>query len=238
MDRDPNGRGKMMPDFLQALPRWVLWRNGMSKSGKSTKLPIAYKGYQASSAKPDDWTTYAQIVAAIARTPGAFDGPGVVLGDLGNGEVLSGLDLDTCLEDGAIAEWARPFIRILRTYGEISPSGNGLKLFFRVRASDMPQIRRLFSISDDEHGRKKTYGISAGGHPPAAEIYLSHRYFTVTGEQWSECPDDVAIVSDDALTALSGLFGARERQGDRAGVEDTTAPETGVLRRKDRPGDG
>lgn len=224
----------MVPDFLTELPRWILWRE-VSKSGRLTKLPYGVRGGQVSDVTdPENWGTYSFCVGARQRASGAWDGEGIVLGDYGEGEVLVGLDLDSCLHDGALAEWARPYLAILTTYAEISPSGRGLKLFFRAKSRDLPEIRLMFGIPADMNGRKKTYANGSGeAHGPAAEIYLSHRYFTVTGQQWPESPDEVAIVDRSAFQLVANMFGPRDAgvAGNDA-IIDASSPDPLALRAK------
>ena len=91
---------------------------------------------------------------------------GITLGDLGNGEILAGIDLDTRLDDdGAAADWAKPYLRIANSYTEISPSGSGLKTLFRIRIADLALARRTFGLSHGENGRKKTHDVETATRP-------------------------------------------------------------------------
>lgn len=221
-----------IPDFLLNLPRWVLWRQVASKTGRPTKVPFSMRGGKADATNPATWSEYHLCRDALARAK-AWDGVGVVLGDLGNGEILAGLDLDSCLDaDGALADWARGFLGLLNTYCEISPSGRGLKIFVRFPAKDLAAVRQLFGIADNAAGRKKTFG-EGNGHPPAAELYLSGRYFAVTGNQWTGSVDEVAICSTVALGMVAQLFGPPAVNPARDDtIEDTTAPDMEALRTK------
>jgi predicted P-loop ATPase len=220
-----------IPEFLTGLDRWLLWRE-VSRDDKRTKIPFSARGGEASDVTaPANWGTYEFCTGALVRAKRAWDGTGIVLGNLGNGEALIGLDLDACIHDDAIDEWAVPFLTLIPTYAEVSPSGSGLKLFFRVMAADLADVRRMFCIDDDKNGRKRTFGVkNGGGHAPGAEIYLSHRYFTVTGNQWPTAPDDIAIMSCGELRYVADLFGPRETGiAGSDEVEDLTAPDPGEL---------
>lgn len=110
------------------------------------KRPIQPGGAPASSTNPNTWTTYDK---AAASTKGS--GLGFALGD-----GIACIDLDHCLIDGVLADWAEPIVAACRgTYIEISPSGEGL---------------HIFGFAEVGKGRKRN-GI---------EVYDRARYMTVT----------------------------------------------------------
>ncbi len=229
------------PGFLIDLPRWVLWREiPDEKTGVPRKVPFQAAGnnHQASSTNPEHWGPYAAVHAQATTRPALWNGAGIVLGPLATDEALIGLDLDRCLIDGALAQWAKSYLRLLRTYGEISPSGGGIKLFFRAKLADTAEFRRSLGLNDQELGRKRTYGTAPAGetHPPAAEIYTSARYFTITGQQWHECPDEVAIVSAATLQEIAVLFGPRPARTNGSSYNgetlDATVPDDAALEAK------
>ena len=195
-----------IPGFLTGLPRWLVWRNE-SRGGKQTKVPKTARNTAATSTSPDTWASFDAIANVIRRQPRLFDGPGIVLGDLGNGEHLCGIDLDSCLnDDGALADWAEPFGVCLPTFGEVSPSERGLKFFFRCRADDARTVRAAFGIPDKAWGCKRSIGANGANHGPGVEIYLGPgRFFTVTGKQWPLAPDEVALLDHATLLRLAKL---------------------------------
>ena len=119
----PAARGNgELPQQLHALAaetRWVVWRYEIA-NGRKTKVPYRATGGKASSTNPRTWVTYAELPL------GAFDGPGIMLGD-----GLQGVDLDACIDDaGDVEGWAAEVVARLDSYTEVSPSGRGLKVFF------------------------------------------------------------------------------------------------------------
>ena len=102
---------------------------------------------------------------------GDLDGTGYVLhrspGD--NGPGLVGIDLDHCRDPqtGALEPWAQEIIDALNTYGEASPSGEGVRLFLLGK---LPP-----------HGRKR------GNF----EAYETARYVTVTGQHIDGTPTTI-----------------------------------------------
>jgi hypothetical protein len=173
--------------------RWVLWRNEQRK-GRATKIPKQITGLEASSTDPQTWASRSACETARERI--GADGVGIILGDLGNGYTLAGIDLDSCITEGATATWAESVLTQFGTYSETSPSGTGFKLFFLMRGGDMPRVRDLMG---GKLGRTwKAQG--AGDHPPGIELYTGGRYFTVTDKALGE--PDLAVITPDEIAWL------------------------------------
>src|SRR5687768_1309928 len=104
-----------------ALDQWVIWRIE-TRNGKETKVPYQplRPGLRASTTDSRTWASYD---AAIEATDEA-DGIGFVFA--ANDEYM-GIDLDKCRDPGigAIEEWATEIMDDLRSYTEVSPSGQG-----------------------------------------------------------------------------------------------------------------
>jgi primase-polymerase (primpol)-like protein len=146
-----------VPADLRAINRWVCWKyvQRTKPNGEKVwaKLPMTAEGYAASSIKPATWTTFDE--AADALILGDFDGIGIVLGD-----DVQGIDLDDCRDPhtGYLSALATELLEKVEGYAEVSPSGNGIKLFTRTNL--------------DGSRTKKEVGV---------EMYRDGRYFTVTG---------------------------------------------------------
>ena len=197
-----------IPDFLTGQPRWILWRT-TTRKGKLTKEPYTARNLLASSTRADTWSPFPTIAATIQKQPGLFDGVGFVLGELSNGDHTCGIDLDSCLdESGDVADWAQPIVMGLSrvTYGETSPSGTGLKFFFRCAADDANALKPAFGVDREEWGSKRSIGPNGKDHGPAVEVYLGPgRYFAVTGQHWPTSPEEVALVDRGALSDIAQL---------------------------------
>ena len=227
-----------IPAFLRELDRWILWREATRK-GKRTKIPcgLRHGGKAIDVTQSTNWGTYAEAIAAIGGAPGAWNGPGIVLGDLGDGTMLCGLDLDTCLgQDGELSEWAKRYLAAFAgAYCETSPSNTGLKMFFRIRAADFDTIHRILCIDPGKFARKRVYGDGVD-HPPAAELFLSHRFFAVTGQEWLGSGGDVALLPVETIHTLGALLGQRETVTERRDdLGDTTDPDEAGTAQQDRP---
>ena len=104
---------------------------------------------------PENWLPFPQAVKAFKQNK-HLAGVGLVLtADLG----LLGIDLDHCLKDGTPEPWAADIVRKVGSYAEVSPSGEGIRIFAWGR------------LPGGIDGRKS-------GN---VEMYASGRYLTVTG---------------------------------------------------------
>ncbi len=193
-----------IPDTLLRLPRWVGWRN-VARHGDTTKVP--YDPTTGSMAKSDDPSTWASVERSRAwasrHVNGEGGGIGIMLGELGGGIALGGVDFDTCRKpDGTLADWARDCMAELATYTEISPSRTGDKAFFLYDAAALPALRAAMGT---HHGR--TWKRGNGKHVPAIELHLGNRYFTVTGECVGISPGKLRQVPTNTLLHLIRVEG-------------------------------
>jgi putative DNA primase/helicase len=146
-----------IPDELKPLRQWLLWRYE-TRDGKRAKVPHTCQSYRASTTNPEHWSRFDYAVKAAAR-PG-FAGVAFCF-CCGGG--YTGIDLDHVWQSDADegAAWAEGILeRFSDTYSEVSPSGQGVKIWVRARA---PRCGRW----PIEHG--------------AIEVYDHGRFFTVTG---------------------------------------------------------
>lgn len=143
-----------VPDKLKMLPQWLLWRSESKSEGGRTKVPYRVDGRRASSTNPATWTDFEEAVTNLER--GRFDGIGFVVT---KDDPYCGLDLDDCIypDAGGITPKAMELVRRFDSYAEITPSGEGLRIWIRA---------------------KKNGGRCS---KPGLEIYDTGRYFTVTG---------------------------------------------------------
>jgi hypothetical protein len=184
-------------DPFADLPRWVAWRNER-RGDRTTKVPHSPHGGPAKADDPATWGTRAEAEARARRlVNGEGGGIGIELGDLGGGTALGGIDLDTCRrDDGSFEPWAREIIDRFASYTETSPSGTGAKIFFCYQTDALPTIRE--AMGGPQHGREFKRG-NGKDHPPAIELHLSNRYFTITERYLDGAPDTIATVPADLL---------------------------------------
>ncbi len=152
-----------LPQELKDYGRWCIWKyERLEGRAKPTKCPYNPRtGGRAMSNNPNTFTSFQEAVNALER--GGFSGLGVGVFD-----GLCAVDIDHCIaEDSTLSPLAADIISTLESYTETSPSGRGVRIFFR--ASD-------FTYDKD---RYYTMNASLG-----LEIYVSgatNKFLTVTG---------------------------------------------------------
>jgi putative DNA primase/helicase len=140
--------------------QWVLWRYVDREDGaKPAKMPITKGNKWADSSDPDTWLPYDVVKDAYCEYDD-YEGIGIMF----DGSFV-GIDLDGCLEDGVITNpLVEEFVDVANTYTEISPSGTGLHLYFKLTRPLRPKSNR--------HGKY--------------EVYTTVRYFTFTENLYNQ----------------------------------------------------
>lgn len=148
------------PAELKKLAQWVCYRlESKENSKKPTKVPyVAGANYGASTTKPADWRTYECALTHVANYSGlgfVFEPPYV------------GIDIDGCVDNGAIAAWAWAIIEQVGSYAEFSPSGTGIHIIVR---GALPSAAKIGAV----------------------EMYTTARFFTVTGKHVPGTPLEIS----------------------------------------------
>lgn len=158
-----------LPQELKDTALWCVWKYERREGqDKPTKVPYnARTGGRAMSNSPSTFTSYQTAVKALER--GVYDGLGV---GVFNG--LCAIDIDDCLdENGTPSPLARDIVSTMQSYTETSPSGRGVRIFFR--ADGFAYDRQRFFTMNAKQG---------------LEIYVSgatSKFLTCTGhsDPWS-----------------------------------------------------
>lgn len=152
-----------IPQELKDTGGWCVWRYEQRESrDKPTKVPYNPRtGGRAMSNNPNTFTSYQEAVDALER--GGYDGLGV-----GIFSGLCAIDIDGCLdEDGTPSPLAVDVISTMESYTETSPSGRGVRIFFRA--------------SGFHYDKSRYYTMNASR---GMEVYVygnTHKFLTVTG---------------------------------------------------------
>lgn len=153
-----------IPSAMKARDQWVCWALE-EHDGKPTKVPKrADTGGNAKSTGPATWASFDNAMAACEQF--GFTGIGFAFAD---DRAFTGLDLDHVLVDGRVAEEYAWVIDAADTYTEVSPSGDGLHLFF---------------LGGKPEGKTKCKHNQPDGR--VVEMYDHARFFTVTGNVFTD----------------------------------------------------
>ena len=184
-----------IPQELKQNASFCVWKLE-KRSGKPTKVP--YNPRTGELARTNDPSTFgafsdAMKAYAMGTAPGGttWDGIGYRVS-----EGIGAIDIDHCLrEDGSLNDVAASILSFFPdTYFERSPSGTGLRAFFRL-PTDFAYDKTIYYINNRKHG---------------LEVYLpgtTNRFVTVTGDLYR--PGAVKR-DDEALQSLLDTFMKRK----------------------------
>jgi putative DNA primase/helicase len=149
-----------IPSDLRALRAWVVWRYEYDQRNHLGKPPFMPDGSDADEGDPTTWSTFEYAYAAYRARPDLWAGVGLMLSQH---QGVVGVDLDHVQELGHQHEADR-IVRVLDSYTERTPGGDGLRVFVR---GTLPA------------GRRRREWV---------EMYDSHRYLTLTGNHVDGTP--------------------------------------------------
>lgn len=165
-----------IPQALKDLGEFCCWKYEV-KDGRKTKVP--YNPITRYSARTNDPSTFVPFDTAVSAS--GYDGIGIRVSG-----AFVGIDLDHCVEDGNLLPWAKEITdRFADTYIEISPSGEGIRIFCL--------------LPDNLNYNTETYYIKKGG----IEVYIpgfTNRFLTVTGNALT--PADVTETAEALMWLL------------------------------------
>jgi hypothetical protein len=159
--------------------QWVLWQYvEREDSDKPAKMPITKGNKWADSSDPATWLPYGVVKNAYNEND-CYEGIGIMF----DGSFL-GIDFDDCLKDGVITDpLVEVFVDVANTYTEISPSGTGLHLYFKLTGPSQLKNRR--------HNKY--------------EVYTKARYFTFTENLYNQ--NVVRTAPPDEVESLLQIIG-------------------------------
>lgn len=168
-----------IPNSLKHTPQWLLWKMESRNGDKPTKVPYdANTGWKAKSNDSRTWCDFPTVVKAAHK----YSGIGFAFS---NSDGLTGLDLDHVFDPvtQTFEPWAMEIIeRFKGTYVEFSPSGTGIRIFCKGKASR----------------------CGKGTTEKRVEVYdhTSPRYLTVTGHHLDGTSKEIT----DQQVSLNWLF--------------------------------
>ncbi len=193
-----------IPTILKNQKRWSVWRpQWIEKRQKFDKIPHnAYRPeYGISTKKLDKWADYDAALSAQADHPERFPGLGFCVTDIKN---IVAFDLDHCFDDDGLAPWADEIVKRVNTYTELSPSGNGLRMF------------ALGTLPEDWNN-----------HDIGIELYggSSERFLTVTGAHLPGTPSRLTVLPRGLLASLEVQY----RKAKTVTADSNPMPDIGEL---------
>ena len=155
-----------IPTELKQNASFCLWKKE-KRGGRVTKVP--YNPSNGTMAKTNDASTFSDFATAMkAYAMGGWDGIGYRVS-----EGIGAIDIDHCIrEDGTLNDVAASILGFFPdSYFERSPSGTGLRGFFKL-SPDFAYDKTVYYINNRKHG---------------LEVYLpgtTNRFVTVTGDMY------------------------------------------------------
>jgi hypothetical protein len=212
-----------VPRELQGGQRFVCWSVEI-RDGKPTKVPVnPHTGAKAKSNDPATWGTLAEAVALYKKYPKKMIGVGRMFDDADD---YVGIDFDECLDEHGEIKPEHPaakWVSRLNSYTELSPSGNGLKVFVRSR-------HKL----NGESGKSGTRNAFL-----QTEMYRCRRFFTLTGKRRTEY-SALVETREQEVAELWGEIAPKNKAADaEPGASTSTAlSDTEIIRRASNANNG
>jgi putative DNA primase/helicase len=133
----------------------------VKRNGKKSKVPFDL--LTGSHARSNDRSCFCGFETALQHENG-YDGLGVGIFD-----DLVGIDIDDCIQsDGSLSSLAQDVIETMNSYTEVSPSGEGIRIFARAGGLSFDKSRYYVN---NRHMKLEVY---IAGH--------TNKFLTVTGD--------------------------------------------------------
>ena len=180
-----------IPQELKKNASFCVWKRE-KRSGRLTKVP--YNPRTGALAKTNDPSTFADFATVMTTyAMGGWDGIGYRVS-----EGIGAIDIDHCIrEDGSLNDVAASIMAFMPdAYFERSPSGAGLRGFFRL-SPDFAYDKTVYYVNNRKHG---------------LEVYLpgtTNRFVTVTGDMYRS---GAVARNDEALQSVLDTFMKRKTQ--------------------------
>jgi len=185
---------------LKNLPQWVCY----SHKSKCPLNPQTGKGADCND--PTTWGAYEQARTTWAGNKSWYAGLGF---EFVKEQGITGVDLDKCVIDGKLTDFAERVIRQLNSYTEYSPSSTGIHIWVRGNIPD---------------------NLKADGDL-RIEMYDHERYFTVTGKHVAGTPETIEDRQEQLVTLYNEIYNLRK---DAKNAKD--AKENAKLHKNKIPG--
>ncbi len=167
----------VIPSFMRFLRQWVLW----GVPNKPDKMPcsvVLLRGHKPQGRwnAPENLVTYDEAHSAMSE----FHAKGVGFWFTDDSPVC-GIDLDMCIVDGQLEEWAKNVLSPFRgkAFVEQSMSKQGLHVYFL--APSVKGISRKYEKFSPFGAFREVKGANGVVKKQMIECYSCHKYFAFTG---------------------------------------------------------
>lgn len=195
-----------VPLEMRKLRRWAPWRaewNPRANKGKGKWVKIPHRAarpeFGLSNKNATGWVSFEEAMAAYQAHPDKFAGIGYLMtGPHG----VTGIDLDHCVHDGQVDDWAAEIAAKFDSYTEISPSGTGLHIMV---AGEVP--------------------ADWMNHDQGIEVYGGNdaRFLCVTGRSLPGTRGHLLPAPREMMAELAARY--RKAEKAKADVEDLHLPD-------------
>ena len=128
-----------IPARLRENGRFCLTKLEMKPGNiRPDKVPYRTDGTRASPSDPNDFSDFDTVSSIYQK--GGYDGIGIGVFD-----DMVAIDIDHCIKDGQLNNFAKSVIRTLQSYTEISISGTGIHIFIRAPGLKFDRKRYYFN---------------------------------------------------------------------------------------------
>lgn len=174
-----------IPNKLRGEPYFCLMKLEQ-KPGKTKKDKVPYRtnGARADPTNPEHFTSIENAMKVFDK--GGHDGIGIGVFD----DIIA-IDIDDCVEDGKLNDFATEIVQALKTYAEFSISGTGVHIW--ARAPGLVYDKERYYINN------RVYGL---------EIYpagVTTKFIVTTGNaindcDVNECTDALKVILDTSAS--------------------------------------
>lgn len=201
-----------VPPELTRHKAWLVWQLKAQENGKKPlKIPrytdgAWRKGTQGTREDRQKLATFEVALSTMEKSKGRYKGLGFALMPEWG---LVAVDFDDCVVDGevmpAVAELVAP------TYWEFSPSGNGIRAFFKGH------VRDAKSLTKEARAKRGGWGV---------EFFCSNGFVTITGNVAPEVElvgPDIVPLTPAIMALYDDACGSKD-----ANVENSDQPIVGM----------
>jgi hypothetical protein len=213
---------------------WVTWQPDPTGRKRPVQRVTAGAVAPANTAAPGTWRTReaAERLAAELRALGQEAGIGLVAHLRRSGDQVVLVDLDAAIDPvtATVKEWAETILDKLRTYAEVSPSGTGLHIVFRIAAADTPAVEALLRQGRKIRAGRKWFRKAPKGEKAEGIEFIWRGYATFTGDRLLDQPRDVRVVPIEAvewLCKFAEAFKAWDRDAPPDGTQHAVEDQVG-----------